>query len=371
MYPHTAAFDTEITRSHQVATRCDVMQSNIVQTTLTLTDGTITVQDDPIHRRCNVRLQDATGALVPSDFRDLLTPGVGELKLWRGVAYADGTSELLPLGVFGISRYRLDDSGPTMSVQIDGFDRARRVQRAVLNQDYVINKNTNYVTAVQGLVSNRYPSVKWGDIAATTLLTPLIVLQAGKDPWGEARRLLGNIGYEIFFDADGNCTIRVVDAPHQHPADWSLIEGANATLLSLTKTLSDEAFFNHAVVVGESTSTTQGPIPRWEVADTNPSSPTSTTGPMGDVVDYYTSSDITSNQQASQVAKARLNKSLGIPINVETQDLVHPGLDVDDLLQVTRVRSDINDIYVASKISIPMVHDRSMNVATRQRLLGV
>jgi hypothetical protein len=200
------------------------------------------------------------------------------------------------------------------------------------------------------------------------MTTPLVVLQAGKDPWGEANRLLGNIGYDAYFDPDGYCIIAASGVVPNQP-DWYLSEGVNATLLSLTKTLSDEQFFNHAVVTGESTS---GSVPfRGEASDTNQNSPTYVGGPMGDVVDFFTSSSVTSNAQAQSLAKSRLNASIGIPILVETQDLVHPGLDVDDAIQITRARSDISDIYVVSKIAMPLTFQRSMNVATRQRLLGV
>ena len=371
MYPRSLNFDQQVVNSHTVVSRADILLDQNYVTTLDITDGTVTVQDDAVRRRCSFSLQDPEGDLVPNDFNDLLTPGRTEVKLYRGVKYADGSQEILPLGVFGISRFRLDDSGQSMSISCDGFDRARRVQRAVLAKDYPIYGGTNYMVAIQNLIRFCYPDVLFGATGATTLLTPStpIVLQAGKDPWGEARRLLGNIGYETFFDPDGYCIIQPVQV-NLGTADWSLIEGQSATLLSLTKSLSDEQFFNHVVVTGENTANTGGAY-RGEAMDQNPASPTYINGPMGNVVDFYTSSSITSVQQATSVARARLNKSIGIPIIVETQDLVHPALDLDDTLQITRLRSKINDLYVVSKISIPLTFQRSMNVATRLRMLGV
>jgi len=238
----------------------------------------------------------------------------------------------------------------------------------VLPDDYVIPAGQNYITAVQTLFRYRYPDIIFGAVASTAQTTPLITLQAGKDPWGEGTRLLGNIGYNAYFDPDGRCVIQPVQATTR-PPDWFLTEGVNATLLSLTKTLSDEQFFNHSVVTGESTANST-PF-RGEAYDNNPQSPTYIGGPMGDVVDFYTSSTVTSAAQAASVARARLNQEIGIPILVETQDLVHPGLDVDDTLQITRARSSIADLYVVSKISIPLTFQRSMDVATKQRLLGV
>lgn len=371
MYNCSAAFNTAIVRSHTVATQVDVYMDGTLQgVAFDITDGNVTIQDDAIRRRCNIRMQDPVGALVPDDFTDIFTPGGAEFQLFRGILFPNGTKELIPLGVFGVSRYRLDDSGPTMSAQIDAFDRGRRVQRAALTQDYVIPKNTNYVTAIQQLVHSRYPSVLWGDVAPTTMITPLIVLQTGKDPWGEARRLLGNIGYEIFFDPWGLCTIQPVDVSTGNEADWTLTEGDGGSLLSLTKTMQDDSFFNHVVVTGENSSNTTQPF-RGEAMDSNPNSPTNINGRMGDVVDFFTSSDITSQAQAQSTASARLAKSLGIPINVETQDLVHPGLDIDDRLHITRERAKIDEVYIVSKLTIPMTYARAMNVATRQRLLNV
>lgn len=373
MYVHSAAFDAAMTKSHRIATKAEVYLAGVYQTTLSLTDGNVTVQDQSIRRRCTVTMQDPTGALVPKTLADLLSPGGAEVKLYRGVSYPvtpanTQNPEYIPLGVFGISRYRLDDSGESMTVQLTGFDRSRRVQRARLPNDYVIATGTNYVTAIQALIAARYPAIQWSHVVPTTLVTPLIILQAGKDPWGEARRLLGNIGYEIFFDPDGYGTIQPVQALAA-AADWSLIEGSTATLLSLTKQMDDAAFFNHVVVTGES-SQVAAPA-RAEAMDNNPSSPTYIGGTMGDVVDFYTASDVQTNSQAQSVANARLNKSLGIPLSVDTVGIVHPALDIEDVIQITRAKSKLNDLFVCDKLTIPMVSQRAMNLSTRQRLVGV
>lgn len=373
MYAHSTFFDAMMVKSHNVVTRVDVYLSGIYQTTLTVTDGNVTVQDQPIRRRCTITMQDPTGSLVPNDLGDLLAPGSTEIKLFRGVSYpvtlAGMTNpEYIPLGMFGISKYRLDDTGESMTVQLSGFDRARKVQRAKLANDYVIAKNTNYIDAIQALLLSRYPAIVFGTVVPTSMTTPIIVLPAGKDPWGECRRLLGNIGYEIFFDPDGLCTIRPVQSLATIP-NWNLIEGSSATLLAVTKQMDDENFFNHAVVTGESS---QNTVPaRAEASDQNPASPTYTGGPMGDVVDFYTGSDIQTNAQAQSVANARLNKALGIPLSVDTVDIVHPALDIEDVVQITRAKSNINDLFVVDKLTIPMISTRAMNLSTRQRLVGV
>jgi len=71
---------------------------------------------------------------VPDDLGDLLAPAGGEIIVKRGIAYSDGTTELVPLGVFRIDETDGDDSGDDLPLQISALDRSARIIEAVFEK---------------------------------------------------------------------------------------------------------------------------------------------------------------------------------------------------------------------------------------------
>lgn len=364
MYTRSAAFDAAVQKSHRIATRCDVYSGTTFIQSLDIIDGNITIDDVPVRRRATVDLTDPTGALTPADASALLAPSGNELKLWRGLYLPDGTSELLPMGVFGISDVRIDDSGQGLHIRLDTYDRARKVQRARFLQEYQVTAGTNYGTAIQTLLTSRFPTITF-NFTATSILTPRLIFEAGSDPWKAAQSMAASIGCDLFFDPNGVCVLRPISLVGD-PA-WTYAEGSQAMILYVNRRLNDEKVFNHVVVTGE-TSGTATPV-RAEAFDNNPSSPTYYLGAYGDVVTFEASSFITTTAQAQAAANRKLAKVLGLSELIQFNTIVHPAHEISDIVRLTRADSKVNNVYVIGKLTMPMVHSRVMNGTCRQRVL--
>lgn len=373
MYACSDEFKAQVKKSHRAVTKCEVWSGTNYQRDLDIIEGNVHVDDVAFHRTCEVSLTDSDGTLTPVDATSLLNPVTGnELRLYRGIVLpSTGLPELIPQGVFGVTDLTIDDSGEGYHMRLQGSDRARRVSRAKMTTSYVIATGTNYKTAITALVQSRFGSVTFSDAYnayTTTLVTPQIVLTTGDDPWSKAQKMaMEGLGADLYFDVLGSLTIVPVTDPSTSPSMWDYVEGVEATLLYINRTVTDQDTFNHIVVFAEHPD--NSPPIRGEAKDTNPSSPTYYLGPYGDVVDVLNSNLITTQAQADIAAAARLNKTLGVTDLVRFNAIVNPCHEIGDIITISRNKLKVNAAFVVDKITVPMVIDRPMDIATRKRKL--
>jgi hypothetical protein len=87
--------------------------------------------------------------------------------------------------------------------------------------------------------------------------------------------------------------------------------------------------------------------------DDNPASTTYINGPYGRVVDYSASSLYATQAQAQAAADADLLLALGSVEALTLNAIPKPDHDVDDVIEVTRVRSGLsNQLYVLDAITM-------------------
>src|SRR5690242_8158341 len=105
MQPVTSRFLTEIRRSHEVYSYIDVTAPNQETIRLDATGGSVNVdRTADVRRRMTATCVDITGAITPTSTSAILTPFGTILQPYRGVRYSDDTTEVVPLGVFRLSK---------------------------------------------------------------------------------------------------------------------------------------------------------------------------------------------------------------------------------------------------------------------------
>lgn len=365
MYPISQAFRDQLSRSHSIHVIVEVYNGPTLLKTLdTVTAGNVNVDNEnSVRRRCQLTIAANKTDLVPSEASDLFMPYGNEIKIRRGVVLLDGTIEYVPLGVFGIAQVRLDDGGESLNIQIDGYDRARRVQRARFTAPYIVARDTNYVEAIKTLLDSRVAGLTY-NFANSSELSPDLVFEAGSDPWEAATKMAKAIGMNLFFGPEGVCTLQPKVDPTTAPIVMSYREGRQARLLYVNKTIDDEQTYNGVIVTGESSGET--PV-RAEAWDENPASPTYRFGPFGEVPYFFTSSFIRTQEQAQAVADSRLLSVLGTLETIRISALVNPAHDVDDVIEIVRSRSRIASTYVIEGVTIPLEAAQPMPLSVKRR----
>lgn len=365
MYPVTSDFLTEVQRSHRMGASADLYYNGaLVQEGLPVIDGEVAVdRNAAVRRSCRLALVDTLGTLIPLvSSAGGLSPYGAELRVHRGV-YVNGALESVPLGVFRISDAEVADEGG-VAVAVTGYDRSRAIARNKFVDPYVVASGTSYTAALTALASNRMPTVAVVFENTATGNTPLLVLDAGSDPWAELTNMAAAVGLIPYFDVLGQLVFAAAPSITD-PSVWTWAEGTSATILAVDRSLSDEPGYNGVVLTAES-STLLFPL-RVTVWDTNPGSPTYYLGPYGQVPMFATSPYVSNASQAQAAADMLLAENLGLTESVRVSAVPNPALAEDDPVTVTRVASGVAISGLIDSMSIPLTAEGSMTAAVRTR----
>ena len=367
MYAISQDFRDALVKSHQIATRVEILSANQVAAVLdVVVAGTVTVERQAsTRRRCQITLVDVDGTLTPDSATDLLTPYGNEIRLHRGVTFADGTTEVVPLITARIARVEVSDTNAGVVISLTGYDRSRSVSRAKFTEPYQVAEATNYATAIEDLIADRVPNTEF-QFGATNYTTPALVFLEGDDPWAKAVEMANACGMDVYFDSLGVCRLRPEPDPSEAShTDWSYSEGSEATMLGMLKVHDDERMYNGVIVTGESTSL-DAPV-RGEAWDDNPASPTYRSGQYGSVPEFVRSAYVTTEAQATEAAEAQLRSRLGLSERVSFPALVNPAHDVGDLITVTRDDILVAATYVLDSVTLPLEAEGTMQAICRER----
>jgi hypothetical protein len=365
VYPITEAFAAALKSSHTVVTLAEVLTSGTVVATLDVLDGSVEVDGAAaVRRRCSVRLADSTGELTPADLSDLLAPNGNEVRLFRGLRLADG-DELVPLGVFRIAAAEVAATPAGVAVELSGYDRSRKITRARWTAPYTISSGATYSAALKALLLSRDPAATF-DFVEATGTTPALLFGADRDndPWADAQKLAEAAGCELYVGPTGAYTLRTIPDPGTAPIVWDYREGVDATILAVSKSLDDEQTYNGVIVSGE-TPELGAPVTAaaW---DDDPTSPTYRFGPFGQVPEFFTSSLITSQAQATATAEALLRRKLGAVEDVRFDAIPNPAHEAGDVVRVLVDAARVDGRYVLESFSVPL-GPGTMTITTRKR----
>lgn len=355
-------------QSHKMGLLLEVRSSvdtTLLQTILA-TDGDVTIADDGQSARRTVDINmEATQSLVVDSLGDLLAPATNEIYIYRGIIYPDGTKELIPLGVFTVTNFILDDSGQGYQIRLSMADRVHRIQASPLFDSVSFAGGTTYVAAIQSIISGALPSTIFlfdqvPNVMGTTSY------EAGTDRWKIAQDFAASIGCSLYFDIYGRCVLKIIPDYASQAAGWVFQEGTNSTFLYVNKQVSDTDFFNDIVVIGQSPDNTT-PV-RVEAADTNPGSPTNIASQYGRRVKVIKDSSIKDTSTAAARAQGELQKSLGFGEQVYISAIVFPVFELGDVVTMVRAASKLSANYTIEKISYPLTNDRPMYLTFQKRL---
>ena len=359
------AFKAAVVGSHQVATSAVITDlSGQVRAVLSVIAGTVTADSKQVVRRsCTVSLTDPTGALTAINAGDLLTPYGNELTLQTGITYPDGTTELVPLGVFGLAKYAISLTKGGLVITLDGQDRARRVARSPFTDAYVIPAGTNAGTAIQQIITSRLAGATFSFMPVAAALA-LTTFDVGADPWVACVDIAAGLGAEVFFDSYGVCVLRTVPDPASAVVAWSFTDGPAGLAATWLRSLDDSSSANYVLVTGENPGNT---APVSAVAqDSNPNSPTFTGGPYGTVAVLIVDRTVTTSAQAQARADAHLLRTQGLAEVVEGDVVCLPMLVPGDIATITSSRAGISGRFVLDGVTYPLGHGL-MKITARRR----
>lgn len=362
MQLHSDRWAAAIVESHAVVVAADcLLAGSLVAEGLALTSGSV-VLDRTAQIRGRLSATLVEPLRLPGSSLDTLGPGGYELAIRRGIRYADGSEEFMPLGVYPIQQATLSDR---LVTSVSAMDRAQTVADARLEADYVIAAGTNYATAIAALLLDGVP---WLTLAfpSTTYTTPALTFPAQTDRWKAAQDMAKSIGCELHFDGLGRCVMSVEPDPNTTQPVWAIAEGPRGTLTAATFDRDRASAYNR--VIAYSVNPGGAAVYRGVATDSTPSSPTYYFGPFGRKPRFFASEFIGSDAQALSAAQSILNANLGVARGVSLDAVPNPALEPGDAITVTRAAMGVVDeVHLIDALSIDLSASGRMSLTSRAR----
>lgn len=366
MYPASAEFKTAIRTDHVAIAKAEIWNQEQRLLTLDIGAGAVDVSVDKSTRRtCAVSLVTSreSNNLVPDNDFDYITPFGNELRLYRGVEFADGTQEYVPLGVFVIVDVNIQDTNEGVTIEIRGEDRGAKVARNKWTKVYQMVSGS-LESSITALLQDRYPDVQT-NFPTTNVTIQQVILGAEKsnDPWQDAIEICELGGYDLFFDVNGTATMRQFPALDGSPVVALFEEGENTIITSLSRDISTRDTYNGVIYTIEGSNITT-PI-KVEVWDDDPASPTYRYGVFGQAPTFVTSNILGTQSEAVRAASLLLYKYIGAQENISFSSLVDATLDVNDVIYVKSNGAKVDRLAIIDSITVPLTVDGQMSTKTR------
>lgn len=354
MISTSAAFQAAVQQSHTVVSRVEVYRNGVLQGELYPVAGSVQVDARrAVRRTCSLQFVDYDGTLTPTTTSGLLAPYVAQLRLYRGVQLADGTQELVPLGVFQVVSTDVQASNDGVSIDVQGEDLSRVIMDKRWAKAKVLDAGANVVATLRELADSRLPgnatNIAASSMTLPTAFRPTLGKGLTQNPWEDMLLLAQSIGHELWMDATGT----LVGAPHPPNTGASVLPvatyGSGNVLLSVRRSLTLDGVQNALYLTGEAGA--NGSEVEGYAADTAAASPTSISS-IGERAITITSPLITTSARADTVAALLLRAYVGQP--VEFSIVANPALDARDLVRVQDERIGMDSLVVLDALDISL-----------------
>lgn len=371
MFPVSDNFLSAIRKSHVAKVKVEVydMANGKLLKTIQPIAGDVSIDSRrAIRRQCNLTFVDTDSTLIPTNkISSTLLPYNREIRIYRGIEFADGSEELVPLGVFIITSVDITDTAQGIQISVEGSDRSLRVQRAKFtSHEFYIDEGTTKEDAIKQILVDRYPSVQtiFPATGQTTAIIYPTLERESSDPWKEALKIAESAGMDLYFDENGIARLRPIPNPDLGTALISYEDGNESVLTQLMRSLSTDETFNGVIYTGEGTNLSIGVI--GEAWDENPASPTYRYT-YGEVPLFKSSPTILTVGEATTAAEAELRKVIGASEKINWNQIVNPAHDVFDLVKIVRSESGIDAILMLDAVTIPLAPSDTMSAVGRTR----
>lgn len=346
MYEVSDRFLQRLAESHTVATRVQLFLTDGQVADLAHTGGSVTVdRGQSIRRTCTVTGCDVS--LIPRSPSDQLATYGARLRLARGVDYGDGTSELVPLGVFRLDAVDGDlGQGP---VTLQGKDLSAIVADDRFTAPYTATGTV--VSAVTALVVRSIPDA--------AVITDTVDAAIGRrtfdvegDPWAAVQEIAAVAGAVVYPNADGVFVIAALPDLLTTEPVWAVEATEGGVYISGTRAMTSDNVFNGVLARGENTADNVAPV-SYLATDNDPNSPTYWGGPFGRRPMFYSSSTLITLGACTQAATLKLAAAKSPNAGGNFSSLPNPALEAGDVLRVLH-EDGTRELHQVAAFTVPL-----------------
>jgi hypothetical protein len=341
-------------------------------------DGSVTVDVSRGTRRTfQLRMSNKGGVYSPKTSEDLFSFG-RLVRIYRGLSYFNAAGsrvdEYILLGTFMVDRPEVFVDANMSVLTVDGSDLWKKIATGgfAAGFSFAAGTHVNTIIAKVAEVSGIAVSQTALDpLSSRTSAGRITATTVAWEPGDNRSQFLMDMatqwGLQVYFDANGILVSKEMPNLNIATPVWSFQPGEDSIMLGVTKIQNDLKLINHVVVCGEST----GGVPsnvRYEIEDTDPNSPTSTSL-IGNRVMVYAAPQITTNEQAQSVAIKLYIENALIEEEIKLPLVCLPHLEGNDVIEVIEPISRTADKYLCSRFDVPLRDSRMTIEAKKARAI--
>lgn len=365
--PLSSRWDPAVRGSATMAVQADILTQGVPVGTVNLSAGSVTVDRTQIVRR-KLQTNSPDTNLLPVLNTDLLMPYGNEARIWRGFTYADGSSELVPVGTFGLWSTASDE--PVGQLAIQASDRMQRVSDARFVSPRTLLAGSSTIGSIGQMLLEAVP---WSQLLVDPRVVD-IVLQANiTEPQNRdtfIASLAANLGAEVFANVMGDFVLQPVPSVTAAPV-WTVDAGPGGVMVSAARTVTRDGVRNTIIVSGQTTSSSN-PVSSGFLAngvdpvcaDYDPASPTYWYGPFGQVPGFIDSSVFNTETQCQVAGFAALRNYQGAARSIDFTSLSNPALAEGDVF-LAKFLDGTTEPHIIDQLTIPLDVQTAMSGSTR------
>jgi hypothetical protein len=375
MYPVSARFLDVLTGSHRAIVRARLFTSP--QVSSNPVGGTeLPVSSGNVKMTSGADVKATLELEVPGEYWEIVQPYSGEIFVERGIDFGDGTSELVPLGWYRITKSS-QQSQPSGAVRIQASDRTVALQQNRVLYPFQVPTGYTHRQLFERLVNGRVvatdPLNSLG--YAALLFTAIPITWVAYDPdrytvdggqtvedstYDFMAKLADDKGAVLRFDEAGGLVVDVAGRDPDTAPVYVVQPGVNGNLIDASRETSREATYNIVVAYGSDPAFPTG----YQIAyNTDPNSPLRWDGPFGPAPRYYASPLLRDANAAAQAAATVLSKYTGLPTTQGIWTVPNPALRPLDMLSARIVGLPVK--HLVDEITIPLAGSEPVEITTK------
>ncbi|MFF9175988.1 DUF5047 domain-containing protein [Streptomyces sp. NPDC014793] len=356
MYPVTSRFLARLAESHRVATSVQLFLVDGRVIDLEHTGGSVTVdRSQAIRRTCTVTVADPS--LIPRTPADQLATYGARLRVSRGVEYGDGSSELVPLGLFRLDS--VDGNVNEGPVTLNG-----KGLEAIVADDKFTSPFKVTGTVVGAVTTLIQRSIVDADVISLITDTPIgsRTFDVEADPWAGAQEIAAAAGADVFANADGSFVIAALPDLLSATPVWAIEATEGGVYISASRAMASDSVYNGVLARGENTADNVPPV-SFLATDSDATSPTYWGGPFGRRPMFYSSSTLTTVNACAAAANLKLAAARAPNATGDISSLPNPAIEPGDVVRVTHP-DGTRELHQVASFSIPLEEGGDFPIST-------
>lgn len=356
MWPISTKFAQALRTPHSMVVRVDAyVGATLIAGDIGITAGVVNVNSGSGVRR-TLDLTIANRGL----WSTLDQAGV-ELWVRRGIRFPDGTTETVPVGVFRLNSMSMSMTPGGIEVR-SAPDRWDVIQKDQFEVPEPSIRGNTVVYECWRLVIDAINYFYYAYFWVSDQKTVVSQLVWDRDRATAINDLATSIAGEVFFDGQGDLVIQDMPKLSQEPV-WTVDAGVAGVMLGGTRTRDRSRTYN-VVVATMSAVDGRTPFAPQVAADTNASSRTYVSGPMGRVPYFYSSPNFRTAAQALASAKALLLQLKAPNAQITLEQVVNPALDRGDVITVL-MPDGATELHMIDSLTIPLDVGTPQQITTK------